>query len=424
VVFVEHRYYGNSLPFGADSYQKQNVGLLGSEQALADYARFWTYALQLNNSKAMFGLELDAATPVIAFGGSYGGMLAAWMRMRYPNIVYGALAASAPILQFEGLTAPGVFNEIVTADFAAEGECANQLKAGIAQILNLGATAAGRTTLSNNLTLCAALEDGQQGKLYDFIYSAITYMAMVDYPYPSNFLIPLPAWPVKAACAAAASITDPVAAVRAVINVYYNTTGDQKCFDILGSASPTLDSGGWDYQACTEMVMPMSSGGPNDLFPPSAWNLTEYIQHCQDSKKWGVTPRPYWTQTYYGGKKILPATNIIFSNGKLDPWHGGGVLQDQSSSVVAIVIDQSAHHLDLRSPNPADPPSVVAARQREAKIIAGWVKDAKGPGPYNTDWMFATTALMFFAAICATGFLICNGRSQKKDTKFEEPLLE
>lgn len=33
--------------------------------------------------------------------------------------------------------------------------------------------------------------------LYSYIYSAIFYMAMTDYPYPADFLTPLPGYPVK-----------------------------------------------------------------------------------------------------------------------------------------------------------------------------------------------------------------------------------
>lgn len=51
-------------------------------------------------------------SPVIAFGGSYGGMLAAWMRMKYPNYIQGAIASSAPILWFKGVIDPNAYTKI------------------------------------------------------------------------------------------------------------------------------------------------------------------------------------------------------------------------------------------------------------------------------------------------------------------------
>jgi lysosomal Pro-X carboxypeptidase len=83
VVFAEHRYYGNSMPYGAESYSKANLNYLTSEQALADYA----YLIKSIKSSR----PETQKSAVIAFGGSYGGMLAAWFRMKYPNIVTGAL---------------------------------------------------------------------------------------------------------------------------------------------------------------------------------------------------------------------------------------------------------------------------------------------------------------------------------------------
>jgi dipeptidyl-peptidase II len=38
VIFAEHRYYGESLPFGADSFTPKNLQYVSIEQALADYA--------------------------------------------------------------------------------------------------------------------------------------------------------------------------------------------------------------------------------------------------------------------------------------------------------------------------------------------------------------------------------------------------
>lgn len=37
------------------------------------------------------------------------------------------------------------------------------------------------------------------------VNGALGTMAMVNYPYPTEFVAPLPAWPVKAACDAALS---------------------------------------------------------------------------------------------------------------------------------------------------------------------------------------------------------------------------
>ena len=58
--------------------------------------------------------EANKRTPVYVFGGSYGGMLASWMRMKYPTHFHGAIASSAPILWFKGAVDPNAYTRIAS----------------------------------------------------------------------------------------------------------------------------------------------------------------------------------------------------------------------------------------------------------------------------------------------------------------------
>ena len=46
-----------------------------------------------------------------------------------------------------------------------------------------------------------------------------------------------------------------------------------------------------------------------------------------------MVPRPLWAVTQWGGRQLSTLSNVVFSNGLYDPWHGGGVLEDLSDSV-------------------------------------------------------------------------------------------
>lgn len=108
IVFGEHRYFGKSMPFDpSNAFNTSNNTYLTVDQVMADYN------LLIKSIRYQYG-AMDK--PVIVFGGSYGGMLAAWLRMKYPQTFQGALASSAPILYFKGApTAPeNAFGDLIS----------------------------------------------------------------------------------------------------------------------------------------------------------------------------------------------------------------------------------------------------------------------------------------------------------------------
>ncbi len=105
------------------------------------------------------------------------------------------------------------------------------------------------------------------------------------------------------------------------------------------------------------------------MFPDLPFSDDDRDAYC--SAKYGTEPRHDWFALNFWGSNVWSSSNIIWSNGLLDPWHGAGILSSSDPDLPVVILDLGAHHLDLRASNAADPPSVTAARKTEQSYIYG-----------------------------------------------------
>ena len=89
-------------------------------------------------------------------------------------------------------------------------------------------------------------------------------------------------------------------------------------------------------------------------------------------------------------------SNIIFSNGLLDPWSAGGMYKDNKNpssfreflrddkvsienitenDVIAMIIPYGGHHTDLMYSSSSDPKCVTEGRNIEEAYIARWIQN-------------------------------------------------
>jgi len=348
----------------------------------------------------------------IVFGGSYGGMLAAWLRIKHPQTFQGALAASAPFLYFKDApSAPEMgYSDICTADFRNQLEKSPELIRESFEYM-MSSTSDMWAEMSEIFATCTPISNSSDVEhLYSHYSNGYQYMAMTDYPYPASFLEPMPGWPVNEAVKPFADIptldaVDPVTlrasklnggltdrqrqlftALAASTNVYFNYTGQYPCTNLSDwEGTGDLDGFGWNVLACNQLAMPI--GYANDsMFIPQAFDYEGYTAMCQ--KAFGLTPDYTWALRYFGGHNInrdfLADTNTIFSNGELDPWRAGGLNANVTAdgSGIALYIEGGAHHLDLRPPNAQDPATVTEARNIEMANIKKWIAEYQAVKPY------------------------------------------
>lgn len=124
---MEHRYYGSSLPFGNSSFTPANLRYLTIQQALEDYA------VIIRSLQQSLNIAGPNAVPWIAVGGSYGGVLSAWMRFRYPQLIQGAIAASAPIKYLSPNVDYSYF-AATSQDYQQQPNCTETIRQGYAEL--------------------------------------------------------------------------------------------------------------------------------------------------------------------------------------------------------------------------------------------------------------------------------------------------
>jgi len=177
-----------------------------------------------------------------------------------------------------------------------------------------------------------------------------------------------------------------------------------------------IEQGSWGTLCCNDemnLVITEAQGMGMDFFwPPShpkgvrtykdiIANAT--FEPCPDPYGiYGYSKEPYEPlskrlDAYYGGINMKGHSNIVFSNGLLDPWSAGGVYEDNLNptlqqdlpfredeitiqnineyDVIALIIPFGGHHTDLMYRSNADPSSVTEGRNIEASFIAKWIRD-------------------------------------------------
>ena len=146
--------------------------------------------------------------------------------------------------------------------------------------------------------------------------------------------------------------------------------------------SPAVEGGirQWTYQTCTEFGYYQTTDSAKQPFGDLI-SLNSQLKLC--SEVFGISASDVSQHVksslaYYGGRDFIElfknASNIVFPNGSIDPWHALGITKTISETLVAIFIEGTAHCANMYPPHSSDLPALDDARVSIGKNIAQWLK--------------------------------------------------
>eukprot|EP01116_Phalansterium_solitarium_P001757 TRINITY_DN11572_c0_g1_i1.p2 TRINITY_DN11572_c0_g1~~TRINITY_DN11572_c0_g1_i1.p2 ORF type:complete len:487 (-),score=200.13 TRINITY_DN11572_c0_g1_i1:218-1642(-) len=363
---LEHRFYGKSMPL--PDLSTPNLNYLNSQEALADLALFIVSMKQAYNVP-------DA--PVVTFGGSYPGNLAAWFRIKYPHLTIGSIASSAPVqatLDF--------FQYLDVVDqslsYFTGPACDAAISKATAIVQNMLTTQDGTAQLEKIFNTCTPIVTEKD--VATFIQNiAGNFMGVVQYNDEVYGSVD-----INTLCGIMTNGTDVLTNYALVNNIFiqqqqpactmvsYTDTLAQ--LQNLTSPSDGVGIRSWTYQTCAEFAYFQTTDSPasvqpfGDLVP-----LSYYTGICTDLFGFTGLPQINETNAYYGGNNPRGATRIVFVNGSIDPWHALGITKNLTESLTAVFITGTAHCANMFPATPHDPPGLAIAQQQISQQIGEWL---------------------------------------------------
>lgn len=354
LVALEHRYYGKSLPMS--SFSKEDLRYLTTEQALDDLAYFQRRMKNNNNWTGKW----------IAFGGSYPGSLSAWYRLKFPYLVAGALASSAPVMAKENFIEYDAHVAKVLPD-----SCLEKVRDVVRQTENAMAHSSDMQTIKAKFAADEVRDD------VDFLYLlADVAAASVQYGMQDSFCQALDAYPQ--AMDGYAVFTQSLLQLYGVTAVQLTAQG--AISDNIADYDEDANMRQWYYQSCTEFGYWQNAHPKKEKSSRSGLINPDYHQNiCQ--RLFGLSASPATAtinNTYYYPLMNEAVSNIYFTNGENDPWSNLSLADKngntQNRQLSYDLIEGAAHCDDLRKPTQSDSRALEHVRKRMNRLLSNWLR--------------------------------------------------
>ncbi len=361
-VSLEHRFYGESIPYG--NLDNNNILThLTIENALLDAKAFLEF----------FKANQTITGKVLVVGGSYPGGLASFMRTAYPDTVDAAWASSGVV--FPKIEFPE-FDEAIAG--AISPQCADSVRLVTAAFEE--ATNAGGQARADAMNLFGADMD----KLWDpdFYYMMADSAAMaVQYSnkqWLCDAMQPVPTLSTQKRRELFANFT-----VK-----YWGASFPHDCFydtSCLNSTDPNTQkrwqptARSWRAQKCSEVAWWQIAPAQGSLRSQIV-DLQYHIQQCRYIFSDPNMPLPSVgaVNAKYGGlqPQSKGATKIYSANFGDDPWRMVCLRDMPNPELPAFVApcDGCGHCDDLRQPKSSDPDALLKQRVMEMSYFTQWMK--------------------------------------------------